>query len=889
MPVQTLRPFGQLAIASISAVGAASAVIATSDDSDASYVIGTAINAYLKMSFTNMSPGLTATQRVKTCRLRLRAARGTGSTHCHNGYTALYSELGGSPVAKLSLSLCSTTIVTFFGPTSNRAPGGRAWTEAEVNALDSYTQFFADNAGGAAFYRNYEQYIDVDVRNQPTLAAPTVTNFSNNSRPTVSWVYSDTDGELQTAWQVKVFSSAVYSIPGFSPDVNTPVYDSAAHLGAQASWALTSDLQNGTTYKAYVKVGKNWNGPEGAYWYSAWGVSSAFTVVYVLVPPYTPAVTAAALTDDQQCRALVNVFSPVNQLTYDNSSFEGGIGGWTADVNMGAPTSSSTDAADGTKSLQMSSSASGDMQAKGAVDATFGMPRVSGGDTYTALCSFHAAVSARSCAIGIRWINSSGGTISTVFGSNITDSASAGVYTQASATLVAPGNAVQAIPVAKVIATGGAAEIHRIDKVSIHAGSSTVWTFGGLTADPTAFVLERGERVATARGPADNWAHPQVASAGTQLRSAASGFSWTTATDGCEWLWMNKAISAAGDTPGGLLHWTPRAAANNPLRLGTSNAVPETDWNFPVVVGQAHIFSFWAWVQSGTFTCTPKIEWLNDANGSVNSTSTGVQVTLTTTPQRVSISATCPAGVSAARGVVPNDGSSATADVYVTRIGWGLGTVPVDGKAAMGGPLVWSQVRFSQAAATSTLPLGYGNGEQADFADFDCPPARPVLYRATNGWIFNANNMGSAPSQYVTMLLPAPARTMLRSAVDPMLHVAVNRRRQASFARVEDAQVYHPLGRDGGPVKIRDWVGGEDGQLIVITSNEAQLARLDALVASGDILILQWAQGGRSYVMLTDRQYTEDMTDFTFCDADGTQPYMRFDTHTLSYIECQAS
>jgi hypothetical protein len=115
----------------------------------------------------------------------------------------------------------------------------------------------------------------------------------------------------------------------------------------------------------------------------------------------------------------------------------------------------------------------------------------------------------------------------------------------------------------------------------------------------------------------------------------------------------------------------------------------------------------------------------------------------------------------------------------------------------------------------------------------------------------------------------------------------VNRLKQAGFGYSEDAAVLHPAGADAAPLKIRDWVSGEDGALIVITSTEAQRRRLQALITAPETLQLQWAQGGRSYVLITGRDIAQHISsDIEFCDADGqVQNWIRYEVHTLAYIE----
>src|SRR5262249_37322837 len=106
-----------------------------------------------------------------------------------------------------------------------------------------------------------------------------------------------------------------------------------------------------------------------------------------------------------------------------------------------------------------------------------------------------------------------------------------------------------------------------------------------------------------------------------------------------------------------------------------------------------------------------------------------------------------------------------------------------------------------------------------------------------------------------------------------------------------DAGVFHPLGGDQAPVLVRDWVGGEDGNLIVVTVGEPQRARLNDLLYSNDVLLVQWGQGGRPYCQITDPSDDETIcSDWDWCDGDGgqLQSWQRFTVHTLAFIETAA-
>lgn len=899
MTITTIRPDGMAWPTNAAPTyggGATTPYGATSDNSDLTYVQGHVDRGSARMTLQDVT--VTSSQRVKSCQIRIRTAFDAAGSITQDTAAWLADNINTklTPVGQVTVARGLTSILTSTGPLALNGPGGKPWTQASVNSLGLSLEWFK-SAGAikTVFQRVHELYVDVDINNQPTVSgAPVVTNFTNNATPTVTWVYNDVDGDPQVRYRVKLFTAAMVAAGNFDPEASPSAWDSAEQAGSGNS-VTVSPLVNGTTYTAYVKVAQAWQGALGPYYWSTWVASAAFTVTYTL--PYTPTITAVALTDPNACRALINADVPVNLLDANTASLESSIGSWVADINC-TVARITTDGADGTSSLQMTATALGNMQAM----ATAGLNQlVDIGKTYTFLASFRTAVTARSCAVGVYWYDNSNTLIpgqgAGTFGSTITDTAASG-FTQASLTIVAPAGAQYARIVTRVVAAA-AGEVHKADKFSIHLGTSTSWMPGGYTNDQGDLLLERGERVDDSRGTAENWAHPQVASAGTLMQTHDAGFEWTNNIERVAWNWLDKVIPAPGYTPAGMIVWSPTTAAVTLFIFGSTTTYsgaqqgPQIDYLFPVIASQAHVFSVWVWVDTGTLSMTPKIAW-RDQTQAIVSTSTGAPVTVTTTPQLVQFSATCPANAVFASGEMENSGASNTQHIYFTRIGWGLGTAPLDGKQPRGGPLVWTRVRFAYQNAGAQQISGFEpalfTGQREKFADFDVPVDRPLLYRAS---IALTNSVGlvlnSSYSTYQTLRVPTPPTTLVRSVTNPTLHVAANRRKQATFTHVEDAQVFHPLGADAGPVKVRDWAGGEDGQLILLTATEAQYQRLQQLITTSDVLIIHWAQGGRTYALITDRSTDEIMSvDADWCDVDGTSSWAKYAVHTLGFIETVA-
>lgn len=866
MTITTLRPSADVSKTNIT-LSTGTAMFSLIDDSpvdDATYIAGTTGALYPNCkAFVKFPTGtltVSATQRIKQVRFRarLRQNASDGGHASTIGFSTRLSDSSDTFVEKMqTANAASFQDWTGTWRTKPQNGHGTEWTETLVESTWAFMSFWYSLGTGHQNIRVSELYFDVDVRDQPTVTGVTVTGASSTTRPTVTWTYNpNADGDQQVAYQVKIFSSAQYGSTNFNPDTSDSTWDSTVLVGDAASAVVGTDLVNGTTYKAYVQAAQDFN---GANWFSTWAQSSPFTIT--LTPPATPSITVVGLPGPPGYRALVGVTAPVNLLTEDASSFETSLNQWTAETNCSI-SRVSTDAALGTFSMQMSSTAAGTMSATSGQDPFIGY-RVKIGKTYTALASFRAGASARQVSVGIRWFNAAGGTIQTDMGTSAADAT--GSYTQVSATFTAPANAVSASVRVQVASTGGAAELHRVDKVSLSVGTSTSFTFGGMSTTQDV-SLQRGERLDNSRGPALNWAHPQVATGGSTFQSEGYGFRVINdsgldrfpfefiSQDFAQGSGLLACNGTLTNQPSGAIRWQPHSGAAASLLIGSwfYAGAFDTDWQFPVVQGSGHVFSFWSWVATGTLAVTPAIDWIGDDGSTVVSTSTGSIVTLTTTPQRITVTGTCPSNASAARGVLTNHTSAQPDGIYVTRVGFGLGSTPVDDHLGRGGPIVWSDVRtLARLETVGLLPWGYEEGQVRPVADYEIPPARPLLYRARQIGSVSGSALASAWSSYVSAYMTAPTRPIVLDPLQPESAYVLPLGNDDTLVPVEDVGEFHPLGRDDDPVFIRDWVG-HTVTLSVPTPSDEEFYRLTTILNAPRGILVQWSDGGQWYVRITD-------------------------------------
>jgi hypothetical protein len=446
--------------------GSASVHAALADNSDSTFITRTSTTVPASYEAEFGTQTLSATERVAFVNLRARATIGTtgsielslGVITDRNGRTVSYSV----PFSKAN-TLALTTLDTALKLTT--APNGEAWSQT---LIDNLVVKFTDNATASGNRAGlYELFIDVVTTTQPTVSvtAPTGT-ITGTTFPSVTWTYADADGDPQNAYEIKVFDSTTYSAGSFSIDTSTPSIQTGIVTSSNNGQTLEADLADATTYRAYVRVAQLVNGSN---YFSEWAYSQ-FTID--VDAPATPLISAFYDTDEGA--VTLTVFGRTNSLSPNQSSLETNTDGWVADSNC-VIARSTTQASVGTASLQLTASAGGDAVASTTTATKFA---VTANQEFSAIADFKSASATRSVAIGIRYLTSTGSTISTTYGTAV--SATSSSFTTASAIITSPPTATHAQVFVKII-SAGSGEIFYVDKIAFHAGDMPVFTRGGFS------------------------------------------------------------------------------------------------------------------------------------------------------------------------------------------------------------------------------------------------------------------------------------------------------------------------------------------------------------------------------------------------------------------------
>jgi hypothetical protein len=454
------------------------------DDSDGTFLLRTSTTVPASYETEFGTTTLSADETITSINLRARisavaadslAQFSIGVITDRNGRTVSY----GIPVSKQGI----VTATTFdLGIKLTSAPNGASWTQT---LLDNLVVKFTDGATGSVVLPPdptnrttlYALYIDVETAPRPTVTvtAPTGT-VTDTSFPSVTWTPVFSDGSPQSAYEIKIFDAATYGGATFSPDTSTPIIGTGIITSTNNGQTLEGDLANSTTYRAYVRVASLINGNN---YFSAWAFSQ---FALAIDSPATP--TVSAFFDSTSGAVTVTIFGRTNAMTANQASFETNTTGWAAVTNCSISRSTSQ-ASSGSASLAVLSGSAGDMTASTTTATKF---PVTANNKFAATAEFRADSTARSCSVGIIWLNTGGTAISTVFGTAENDSSSA--WNECNVSGTAPATATHAQVIVKV-ASAGSSETHYVDKVAFHAGDSPVWTRGGFST--FSFVVERSE------------------------------------------------------------------------------------------------------------------------------------------------------------------------------------------------------------------------------------------------------------------------------------------------------------------------------------------------------------------------------------------------------------
>lgn len=223
----------------------------------------------------------------------------------------------------------STTFSIQRGIERTAQPNGGSWSQDAIDAL-TLRVFVRLGYGYAWSFDVSEIYLDV-VYNVAPVATGTDLGTVPTSRPAFAWTYTDTEGDAQERFRVRVFSFAQYNAGGFDPKTTTPVVDSGEVYSSATSWTSTVDLENTLRYRGYISVSDA--GSNGRFSpITAAGPYSA--AVISLTPPAAPTLTATTEAANGRVALAITSTNNINPATTYRYSVQRSTDGGTTWVTL---------------------------------------------------------------------------------------------------------------------------------------------------------------------------------------------------------------------------------------------------------------------------------------------------------------------------------------------------------------------------------------------------------------------------------------------------------------------------------------------------------------------------------------------------------------------------
>lgn len=806
------------------------------DGSDATYIqnIGTGSYVTVNMATTTLS----SNQRVKRVQLARR--------HKYNGAGSVQGKIGvfgQLPThTALSTTQTATSIIIQTSPWWNTDPSGNEWTQA---SLDNMVTRVAETNTASGNYRLYEMSVNVDIGTQPTIVSPTVTGTTTTSRPEISWVFTDLNGSAQKRREVKIYDSVEYSKPGFSPHISTRW---AAFSGQQSTtsntWTVTADLQNGRTYRAYIKASKDWpveTSSGAGVWWSDYNTSE-FTITWT--GPNSP--TLDLMIDDPKARTLLEMQARINLLTENQSSLEDTTTtGWALVGNTTIANTSASSPPHGTRALELTKTVGTGTAAATTPTGLSGFV-VEANEPYTVYAEFRSAATPRTARSRITWYDAAGAsTGSDVTGNNVTTTTT--TWQASTATGTAPAAAAFARVQVEVDAAV-ISEVHRVDKVGLWPGTGGTWGPGGQAQVETTFTMIQVQDVL---GP--NFFPANIADAGNSLGEGNTA-GWFLRTGG-DLLEPHMVDSYVGEW---CMVWGP-SAAGSILDVGIANTSGDVEEAPLVAPNKTMLVTAWVKAMDPGLQANLKFQARNHAGVVGSTVASGlVSVSDTTWTQVTTPLLTInSAGLFAQAFFEHSGGVGNHLHIGAMQLEVTSSTTPMAWHDGTGDRPHWAMHR---EAPDGLHHVGHASQEHFLW-DYEVPRGAGIrIYQAYNQAIVNGEVIASPIAAFAVWQTP-DGSWWLKDVLFPQY----NLQSDATNLRVtdipgesitEDATEFHPLGRSL-PVVISDWMGGVDGSAEIFCTT-ALKAKLDRLLKQRHTLLLQSPLGTSRYIRVIRRDWSNE-------------------------------
>lgn len=406
---------------------------------------------------------------ITSITIKLRASTGTGSAPTGQAPTVTVAVASADNPGRFVLRTIAidSTIRTYDVATYQRDALGFIWDVYRLNQL--FCKVFT-YLGVVDLCRIYQLFCEIKYRVRPTVSVDSPTGTVLTPSPTISWTYTQADGDPQALARYKIFTADQVSQVSFNPDKTTPVYQNTV-TGANKSIILPTSI-NPNQYYVYIQAESSFKAK------SLWAgrpftVSGSAPGLPGVADPDLPGeATILVVPDSEEGSATLTMQDTSNLLSAQDGDAEDAI-----DNTQMLPTNAtfardtSTFYPGGTASWKLTASSAANMA------LTSSWVEVSPGTDITARAQFKTAVTARSVRCLLDFYDESFGAVgSQVVGTSVSDAT--GTWVEASVTATIPVGTFYCKATYQVLAPANA-EVHNIDHVGVMYGTDTPWSDGG--------------------------------------------------------------------------------------------------------------------------------------------------------------------------------------------------------------------------------------------------------------------------------------------------------------------------------------------------------------------------------------------------------------------------
>lgn len=309
---------------------------------------------------------------------------------------------------------------------------------------------------------------------------------TDTTRPLLQWLISDAESDSQSGYDIFVYSEATVTAygGGFYPGVRLTKWtgktqvptvwqyrsQDAGQVNNTPAAFIGETLSQGGQYRAYIRAYTH-PGAIGTAPSATGGVASLWNHVAFTITAAAPPPAQVTVTPDTglQANRVVGT-ARINLLSANQSTLDVDTTGWSATTNC-AISRVTTPVKSGAGALALTSSAAGDMAASTST------VEVVEGQSYTATAQVRTAANGRSAKVSIDFYDAAGALLLAVEGTTSTDTTS---YAARTVTGVAPFKTSSARVRVTFAATAAASEIHYVDEIALHPGTTAAYSPGGV-------------------------------------------------------------------------------------------------------------------------------------------------------------------------------------------------------------------------------------------------------------------------------------------------------------------------------------------------------------------------------------------------------------------------